>query len=78
MPICQASGARTIHLAAGHGRNRLPDACTVVDVTRRHRLAQATENLDAGDCCVSDKSYSSLFMRVLWMISILFHGILRS
>ena len=33
-------------LASGYGRNRLSDACAVVDVTRRHRLAPAAEDLD--------------------------------
>ena len=58
-------GARTIHLAAGYGRNCLSDACAAFDVTGRHRLAQAAEDLDAGDRGLSDKCDSPLFMRVL-------------
>jgi len=46
--VCQASGARAIHLAAGYGRNRLSDARAAFDAARRHRLAQAGEDLDAG------------------------------
>ena len=52
-------------------------ACAVVDAVGRHRLAPTAEDLDAGDCGVSNKSYSSLFMRLLWMISTLFYGILQ-
>ena len=31
---------------AGYGRNRLSDACAVVDAARRHRLAPTEEDLD--------------------------------
>ena len=65
-------------MAAGYRRDCLSDACAVVDAVGRHRLAQAAEDLDAGDCGVSNKSYSPVFMRVLWMISTLFRGILPS
>jgi hypothetical protein len=29
-------GAEDVHLASGHGRNRLFDACAAFDVARRH------------------------------------------
>src|SRR5271170_2151302 len=76
MSICQAFGARTIHLAAGYGRNCLSVACAAFDVTRRHRLAPSAEDLDAGDRGLSNKCDSPLFMRVLQLFSTYFHGIL--
>ena len=78
MSVCQASGARPIHLAAGYGRCRLSDACAVVDAARRHRLASSAEDLDAGDCGLIETRDSPVFMRLLWMIFIVFYGILPS
>jgi len=74
--VCQASGTRTIHLAASHRRNGLSDACAVIDAPRRHRLAPAAEDLDAGDRGVIDMRDSPLFMYLLLMHSDLFDGIL--
>src|SRR5580658_55139 len=76
MSVCEASGARTINLASGHGRNCLPDACAAFDVTRRHRLAPAAEDLDAGDRSLIDTCDSPLFMRLLLMHSDSIGGIL--
>ena len=64
MSVCQASGARAIYLAAGYGRNCLSDTGAAFDAARRHRLAPAAEDLDAGDRGLSDKCDSPLFMRV--------------
>ena len=64
--VCSPSVWRgDVHLAAGYGRNCLSDPCAAFDAARRHRLAQAAENLDARDCGVSDKCDSPVFMRVL-------------
>ena len=76
--VCQASGARTIHLAASYRRHRLFDSRAVIDVTRRHRLAKAAEDLGATDRSVSYTRDSPVFMRLLLMFSTSFHGILRS
>ncbi len=78
MSVCQAAGARTIHLAAGYGGNCLSVACAAFDASGRHRLAPATEDLDAADGGVSDKCDSPVFMRVLCMFSTHLHGILRA
>jgi len=43
----------------------LPDTRAVVDVTRRHRLAPAAEDLGVGDRGLIDTCDSPLFMRVL-------------
>jgi len=56
----------------------LSDACAVVDAVGGHRLAQAAEDLDAGDCSLIDTRDSPLFIGFLWMISFSPYGILRS
>ncbi len=70
LPVCQAIGARPIHLAAGYGRHCLPDPCAAFDAARRHRLAQAGEDLDAGDRGLIDQRDSSVFMQIFWCIPI--------
>jgi hypothetical protein len=67
VPVREAIGTRTIHLAASKRRNSFPDAGATVDAHGRYRLAQAGENMDAADRCVSDKHDSLVFMRILWM-----------
>jgi len=76
VPLCQAAGERTFHLATGYGRNRLFDPCAAFDATGRHRLASAAENLDSRGRRVSDKRDSPLFMSLLRMYSDLIDGIL--
>ena len=68
---------RTIHLAAGHGRNCFPDASAVVDASGRHRLAETGAHLGAAARSVSDKCDSPVFMRVSYQFSSHLHGILR-
>jgi len=64
-------------MAASDGRDCLPESCAAFDAAGRHRLAQTAEDLDTGDCSVSDYRDSPLSMRLLWMISSSFHGILQ-
>ena len=64
-------------MAAGYGRDCLSEPRAAFDAAGRHRLAQAAEDLDTGDCSVSDYRDSPLSMRLLWMISVSFHGILQ-
>src|ERR1700735_82596 len=74
--VCQAPGARAIHLAASYGRNCLSDACAVVDAARRHRLAASAEDVDAGDRGLIDMRDSPLSMHLLLMHCDLIDGIL--
>src|ERR1700738_1020884 len=41
VPVCQATGARPIHLAEGRERNGSPESCTALDAFGRHRLAES-------------------------------------
>ena len=78
MSLRQAFREREVYLAAGNGRNRLSEPCATVDAFGRHRLALSAEDLDACDCCVSDKCDSPVFMQVSYQFSSYLHGILRS
>ena len=77
----KAFGARLVHLAEGGEREPVSlsraQLSMLLEVTdwrsaspRRHSMPQIAGLIDSCD--------SPLFMRVLWMISIMFHGILRS
>jgi len=78
LSVCQASGARPIHLATSDRRHRLSESCAVVDALGRHRLAPSAEDLGAADRSVSYTRDSPVFMRLLLMHSDRSYGILRS
>ena len=78
MFVFEAFGERSIHLAQGGERNSFSESRTTVDAAGRHRLEKTGENISTADRGLINYGDSSLFMRVLWMISTRFHGILRS
>ena len=47
MLVYEATGARTLYLAASEGGNGFSDAGAAVDADGRHRLAQAAEDMGA-------------------------------
>jgi hypothetical protein len=65
MSFREAFGEGSLHLAAGDRRHCLLVSRPAFDVARRHRLAQAREDVDAGVGRMSDEDDSPLFIRVL-------------
>jgi hypothetical protein len=75
--VCEALGKGPLHLATGNRRHRLSIPCPAFDVARRHRLAQASEDVDATDRRMSNDEDSPVFMRVLLPHSDVIDGILE-
>ena len=77
MSFREAFGEGAFHLAAGNRRHCLSVSRPAIDAARRHRLAQARENLDAGVGRMSDDDDSPVFIGFLLLHSDESGGILE-
>jgi hypothetical protein len=68
MSFREAIRKRTLYLAPGDGRNGCTLTRPTLDAAGRYRLAQAPEDLDAGDRGMSDDEDSPVFMRLLLLL----------
>src|ERR1700738_3068948 len=76
VPVRQATGTWTLHLAEGRERNGSPESRTAFDASGRYRLAESGENMAAGSRRLMTKLILLYSCGFLQMISRLIDGIL--